>query len=272
MPKPLIFHDNSHRAVQALAVASRLESANLQCQVIISCGRDTIDRAIAAKDSGDVLVSILDPGRSYKEFDLIFVPSHDPHPNLPNIRTTIGLINRVNEQILAAEIRKFELPKPIVAVLIGGKHVGGNFGVGDAAHLATILNKSGYSTLITTSRRTEDAALETLKDALTIPHIIFDYNHDGLAANPYLAMLAAADKIIVTTDSVRMCSEACSSGKPVFIFTPQHTHFSYLALRDSLFKAGAALPVEELMSDKKTVTLNEAKKVADEIIEYIAAL
>jgi hypothetical protein len=34
--------------------------------------------------------------------------------------------------------------------------------------------------------------------------------------NPYRGYLAAADRIVVTPDSVNMLSEACATGKPVF--------------------------------------------------------
>ncbi len=41
---------------------------------------------------------------------------------------------------------------------------------------------------------------------------------DGAGKNPYLAMLAAADAIVVTADSVNMVGEACATGKPVLVF------------------------------------------------------
>jgi mitochondrial fission protein ELM1 len=36
--------------------------------------------------------------------------------------------------------------------------------------------------------------------------------------NPYAGILAWADRIVVTPDSVNMISEACASGKPVHAF------------------------------------------------------
>ena len=38
------------------------------------------------------------------------------------------------------------------------------------------------------------------------------------ADNPYMGMLAWADRLIVTGDSIAMLSEACATGKPVTMF------------------------------------------------------
>src|SRR5690606_27230614 len=43
------------------------------------------------------------------------------------------------------------------------------------------------------------------------------YFWDGSGDNPYTGILAAADYIIVTEDSVSMTSEALATGKPVHI-------------------------------------------------------
>ncbi len=260
-----IIHDNSYRAVQAVEVAKYLPQDK---NIIITCGLEVVDQAIAAKGEKDVLVSILDPGREYEKFDLVFVPGHDPHPKLENIRTTAGLVNRVNPSLLTKE-EKFEgLKKPVVAVLVGGKHVGGNFSVEDARKLANIVNKADCTVLVTASKRTELKAVTALREELWKTAVFYDYNRDGQAANPYLKILASADKVIVTADSVRMCSEACSSGKQVFIFSPEKLHFSYASLRDSLFKSGAALDIGKLASHKDTIVLNEARRVAKIIHDY----
>ena len=39
----------------------------------------------------------------------------------------------------------------------------------------------------------------------------------GAGENPYFGYLALADAIVVTGDSVSMTSEACASGKPVYV-------------------------------------------------------
>ena len=46
------------------------------------------------------------------------------------------------------------------------------------------------------------------------------WNGPGDGENPYQGYLAAADRIVVTPDSVNMLSEACAAGKPVFTLLP----------------------------------------------------
>ena len=43
---------------------------------------------------------------------------------------------------------------------------------------------------------------------------------DGTGQNPYGSMLALADAIVVTADSVNMLSEAVATGVPVLVFEP----------------------------------------------------
>jgi mitochondrial fission protein ELM1 len=42
--------------------------------------------------------------------------------------------------------------------------------------------------------------------------------------NPYLGLLALADAIVVTSDSVSMVSEACATGRPVHVFNVGYGH------------------------------------------------
>ena len=87
--------------------------------------------------------------------------------------------------------------------------------------LARIRNESGGSLFITTSRRTSKEGAKILQQYLFSDDVFFAYKYGLPAAeNPYLGMLANADCLIVTGDSVSMCSEAVSTGKPVYIYTP----------------------------------------------------
>tara|TARA_Y100001968_G_scaffold248872_1_gene233470 strand:- start:1733 stop:2197 length:465 start_codon:yes stop_codon:yes gene_type:complete len=67
---------------------------------------------------------------------------------------------------------------------------------------------------ITTSRRTGKEIEALLRKVLTGAST-WIWNGEG--ENPYLGLLALADAIVVTADSVSMISEACSTGKPVYI-------------------------------------------------------
>ena len=74
--------------------------------------------------------------------------------------------------------------------------------------------KSGATLLVTPSRRTGEVQTAMLQSAFPMPGA---YVYDGKGENPYLGLLALADTIIVTDDSVNMMTEACATGKPVYI-------------------------------------------------------
>lgn len=81
--------------------------------------------------------------------------------------------------------------------------------------LCEIAKKVDGTLMITPSRRTGDANCEILANRVKKQHnIIFEY---GTGRNPYLAMLAFADTLIITNDSVSMVSEAYFTGKPVYV-------------------------------------------------------
>ena len=62
--------------------------------------------------------------------------------------------------------------------------------------------------------------------------------------NPYLGLLGAADAVIVTADSASMCTEACATGRPVFLFRPAAGGSAKLArLHAALEAAGYLRPL-----------------------------
>ena len=75
------------------------------------------------------------------------------------------------------------------------------------------------SLLVTTSRRTGTRNIEALKRRFAGNAHVYLYTGEG--ENPYVGMLACADRIYVTNDSVNMMSEALASGKPVEILKLQ---------------------------------------------------
>jgi mitochondrial fission protein ELM1 len=84
-------------------------------------------------------------------------------------------------------------------------------------------------------------------------------------ANPFYAYLQLADIIIVTGDSVSMCSESCSTGKPVYIFSPDgNASEKHKAFHNSLYENGYAKEFnEDIIKDLKKSGIpeeNEANK------------
>ncbi len=161
---------------------------------------------------------VIDPSR----FDLVIVPRHDGVLG-ENVLTTRGSMHRVTPELLAQEAKKFlprfaALPSPLIAVALGGNNAVYRLTSEEmkplAAQLAVLAKKTGGSLLITPSRRTGEENVAVLEKALSDePHFLWD----GQGDNPYYAMLALAEVLMVTADSVNMTSEACSTGKPVLI-------------------------------------------------------
>lgn len=94
--------------------------------------------------------------------------------------------------------------------------------------------------MITTSRRTGEAAVATLKTVLqgTNAHI-----WTGIEGpNPYFGMLAHADAILVTADSTNMITEAGATGKPVHILPLLRGSAKFGRFHETLVERGIARP------------------------------
>lgn len=200
--------------------------------LVISAGRRTapVARYIKKQSKGKTkLVQIMHPGRAgAADFDLIFVPEHDGKVLAANEVAMIGAPHRVNEAKLA-EARAFwsarfeALGSPLIAVIVGGATKDKEFSDEMAKTLGQQVNQlaqeRGAGVLLTTSRRTGTAA-QALIHEISVPSFIYRWGDEG--ENPYFGFLACADYIVVTGDSVSMCSESCAAGKPVSIFAPQN--------------------------------------------------
>jgi uncharacterized protein len=111
------------------------------------------------------------------------------------------------------------LPAPRTGVLVGGRSGYLLFTARDAERLAGRLNAlgraAGGSLLVTTSPRTPSAFGQILRERLEVPHHFHAWSTEG--GNPYGAILAVAERFVVTSDSVSMIAEALATGKPVYV-------------------------------------------------------
>ena len=192
--------------------------------LVIACGRNTAMPALMIRRMSrgrSIAAQIQDPKVGYGEFDLLVVPAHDGLRG-PRVIVTQGAVHRATPARLAAARCRFPalaaLPRPILAVLIGGSNKAYRLSlrrlaeIGDA--LGRILRQGGGSLLLTPSRRTGEAGLPLLRERLAnLPAAIWD----GTGENPYFAYLAVADALLVTANSISMISEAAATGKPVHI-------------------------------------------------------
>ncbi len=188
---------------------------------------------IRRQSGGHTKVAIFGPPKGYeREFDLIIVPAQYRNPDDSKlVRLELPLIpvnfDAVDAAGAAWAARLAQLPRPLTAVLVGGATQPFVFDAEVAkAMLARIVAQTGGagSLYFTTSRRTQPEAAAALQAARPASATLFRWQADtDAAANPYLGLLAHADRFVVTGDSVSMLVEVARLGKPLAIFPlPEH--------------------------------------------------
>ncbi|MGN6512876.1 MAG: mitochondrial fission ELM1 family protein, partial [Lysobacteraceae bacterium] len=190
----------------------------------VGCGRQAALATRLLRAAGARCVQILDPRAPPDLWDLLVVPEHDAVRG-PNVLTMLGSLNPVDDTWLAAARTAFPafaiLPRPRIALLLGGSSRQFDFDLQAfdelADQLARLLVQTGGSLLATTSRRTPAAIAAQLPARFgDVPGVRWRGEDDG--PNPYAGLLAWADRIVCTPDSVNMLSEACATRTPVQVF------------------------------------------------------
>ena len=103
------------------------------------------------------------------------------------------------------------------------------------------LAEGGAGLMITASRRTP----ERLREALpSLAARSGGYYWDGSGENPYVALLALAEAVVVTADSTNMVGEAAATGVPLLVFEPSGGHPKIHAFLGRLRDHGAVKPFE----------------------------
>ncbi len=184
-------------------------------------------RWIRAQSAGRTrIVHIGRPWARLEQFDLVITTPQYRLPEQTNVLHNTLTLHRVTAARLQAEARRWEsrlaaLPRPRIAVIAGGDSGPTTFGRKAAGRLArqasALARARGGSLLVTTSARTAAAAVEALSAGIEAPVHFYRWRR-GDDDNPYYGYLALADAIIVTADSISMLTEACATGKPVYMF------------------------------------------------------
>lgn len=239
-------------------------------EVVLSAGRRSAPVALWLARQGVRAVHCMDPGFARRRFDLLVIGRHDSPPEAPNILPILGATHRMSPARLAAAREEWgvlgELPGPRVALLLGGPPRGEGMDPATAAVIARQVAGFAGSVLATGSRRTgrpaEVAVAETLAD---IPRHFHRWDDGG--PNPYAGLLAWADAVVVTGDSVSMLSEALATAAPVFIADPGGLGPRHHRLHESLYAAGQARPLAEAPTPFARDPLDETGRVAFEVAE-----
>jgi uncharacterized protein len=243
--------------------------------VAVGCGRQAALATRLLRERGAKSVQILDPRLDPSHWDLVIVPEHDRLRG-PNVIPVLGSLHPVDDGWLARARTEFtafaDLPRPINAILLGGRSRHARFDrMGFevlASKLEAVLAREGGSVVLTTSRRTPKELRDALKHRYDdTPGMVWRSEKDG--PNPYAGLLAWADRIVVSPDSVNMITEACATRVPVFVFDPGRVRGRPRRFIDTLLASGRIRAMDTRLDAYAVEPLRETARVADIVRERL---
>jgi mitochondrial fission protein ELM1 len=271
----------THRDISSSLVLHRFSpltpSTPLWPDVLIASGRRTIPvvRLIRKWTKGKTFTVFLKDPRTLRPLAAFtWVFEHDPLRG-SDVYATLTTPHRLSPSLFH-DLRthaylhphSFALPKPRIAVLIGGNSRHHVFTPSDQARLIsdlTALMKQGYHLMITTSRRTPEPLKKALLSlALEDECLVWD---GETKPNPYAMFLALADYIVVTTDSINMMSESLATGMPLLLFEPQGGHHKITQFTRILKDKGYAFPFHGSVAGTPYPPIDSTPQVATRMLE-----
>ena len=244
-------------------------------QLAIGCGRQAALATRVLRGRGARVVQILDPRLDPRHWDVVVAPEHDGLRG-DNVLTLIGSLHPVDDAWLASARADFsilsQLPQPRTALLLGGPSR--NAPIDDDAldvqfaRLHAALRDERGSLLLTTSRRTPPAWQALARRHFAdVPGIRWfaSPGHSGADDNPYPGLLAWADRIVCTPDSVNMLSEACATRAPVFVLGGDTVRGRLQRFHASLRERDRVRPLDDALDAWSVEPLRETARVAAEV-------
>lgn len=268
-----------------LAFGRELATASSQLpRLAIGCGRQAalVTRWLRGRvlrqtqDERVKTVQILDPRIDPAHWDLVVAPQHDRLSGA-NVIATLGGLNPVDDAWLAQARDEFAafaaLPQPRTTVLLGGGSRHARFDRMAfevlASKLEVALARDGGSVLLSTSRRTPRELVDVLAHRYDeTPGSIWRgapdpcHAHVRSQRNPYPGLLAFADRIVCSPDSVNMISEACATRVPVHVFDPGRVRGRPRRFLDALLASGRIRAMDAQLQAFDVEPLRETARVA----------
>ncbi|MCE7033390.1 mitochondrial fission ELM1 family protein [Lysobacter sp. GX 14042] len=237
----------------------------------IGCGRQSALATRLLRIRGSRVVQILDPRLDPRHWDLVVAPEHDGLDG-PNVVRLLGSLHPVDAAWLMQAREHYTalatLPRPRTTLLLGGNS--GHARLDEGFLHATLdvllrqLKLEGGSLLASTSRRTPAGFANELRKRLAgYESLVWTGPQDG--GNPYPGLLAHADRIVCTGDSVNMLSEAAATAVPVHIAGAERVSGRPRRFIDSLLGGGRARLLGERMDGYPVTPLRETARVAAEV-------
>lgn len=258
--------------------------------VVITCGKRTAGAALAIRrlsEGKTKIVQIQDPRIKPSYFDVMVTPQHDPisQRGLDNVIVSKASLNRLKMSDIAKAAKgldkgfKRAKKATATAVMIGGNNRRykasaedfaafgaqlADFAKADSAK-ADSAGAGGRHLVLIGSRRTPRYAMGAIEEALRgCSYVIWD----GKGENPYPGILGVVDDVIVTSDSVNMASEACLTGKPVYIAQLRTETGRIAAFHEMMMKDGHTKPLGQSF-DRPPEILDEMASIGRQVKEAL---
>lgn len=245
----------------------------------VGCGRQAGLATRLLRERGARAVQVLDPRIPPAHWDLVVVPEHDRLRG-DNVVTMLGSLNPVDDAWLEDARARFPQAGaqdasrgPRIALLVGGPTAQAPW---DRRELEAwldaidaILAREGGTLMVAASRRTPHGARARLR-ARCAGRAAPCWLDDGDGPNPYAGVLAWADRIVCTPDSVNMVSEAAATRAPVFVADPGIAGGRLRGFLDALAARGRIRPLDGALAPFDAEPLRETARVAAEVHARLA--
>ncbi|PJK15378.1 nucleoside-diphosphate sugar epimerase [Lysobacteraceae bacterium NML07-0707] len=240
--------------------------------LVIGCGRQAALATRLLRAHGSFAVQILHPRINPRHWDVVIAPRHDGLIST-NIVQIDGSLHGVDDVSLAAARDDFSelgtLPAPRVALLLGGasKH----WPIPTEALLAALkLLAQAVATqqgtlLISASRRTPVAWQKLLP--MLRPARLWRDERDG--RNPYPGLLAWADVIVCSADSVNMLSEAAATSAPLYVLGSEYLQGRPAQFLQHLQAQGRTRAFDGSLAAFAATPLRETARVAAQLRAWL---
>ena len=249
--------------------------------ILISCGRrsSATSIAIGKKSKGKTYrVHVQNPQTPTSCFDLVASMQHDALKGANVIDTKVALhkLNRQSleqererwlsiwqdQKLLATDQTEYHNRPPILGVCLGGKNKKFGFDQNSLNNLIDCLENARQTEdatiLLTPSSRTEPFVKEALNNHVHADQKVWIWDQKG--ENPYLGILANADHLLITADSVSMISEGLFMGCPVHILPLSGTSRRHKIFLENLLSENLIHTAEKMID----FSVKEAKQPSDE--------
>lgn len=237
----------------------------------IASGRRTIRylRMVKEASPDTFCVYFMDPRSARAGADVVISQHHDglSGENVVQVRTAPHRFSAATLERARREARAelTALPRPRVAVLIGGDSRHHHFKRSDIARLSAAVDDlagTGAGLMITLSRRTPPTLAQAIEALAGRDNV---YLWDGSGENPLTEFLALADQIVVTGDSISMMGEATATGRPIHIFSPSGGHRKFDRFLSTLGEVATLRPFPGPMGGDPYPRVDSTRFVADAI-------